>query len=110
MRRTPLALAAILAALPAVAAGPGGARQQALLRLLRQDCGSCHGMTLRGGLGSPLTPEALAGKPDDLLVTTILDGRPGTAMPPWRSEITPEEARWLVARLRRGLAPREGLR
>jgi cytochrome c55X len=33
----------------------------------------------------------------------ILDGIPGTPMPPWRSELTPAEAAWLVDRLRRGL-------
>ena len=28
--------------------------------------------------------KALAGKPGDSLVATLLDGRPGSAMPPWR--------------------------
>jgi len=32
-------------------------RQTELLYLLKQDCGSCHGMTLQGGLGSSLLPE-----------------------------------------------------
>lgn len=75
-------------------------RQAALENMLRQDCGSCHGMTLRGGLGPPLLPENLAGKPDAFLMETILSGRPGTAMPPWRGFFSADEAAWLVRRLR----------
>ena len=78
---------------------PEAARRQALLHLLREDCGACHGLTRQGGLGSPLTAAALAGKPADSLVATILDGRPGTAMPPWRPFISEQEARWLVEHL-----------
>ena len=72
--------------------------------MLRQDCGSCHGMTLKGGLGSPLLPANLAGKPDELLVDTVLNGRPDTAMPPWRAQLTREDAAWLVELLRKGLS------
>src|SRR4030065_599626 len=41
------------------------ARQQALRHLLAQDCGSCHGLTLRGGLRPALTREGLGGKPPE---------------------------------------------
>lgn len=75
-------------------------RQNALLDLLHQDCGSCHGMTLKGGLGPALLPSTLQGKPDALLTETILKGRAGTAMPPWRELITAEEALWLVHQLK----------
>jgi cytochrome c55X len=78
-------------------ASPLATERQAQLRyLLDQDCGSCHGLTRRGGLGPSLQVEALAGKPRLALVSTILDGHPGTAMPPWRSLLRPEEAEWLV--------------
>jgi cytochrome c55X len=79
------------------------AREAQLKYLLQQDCGSCHGMTLKGGLGPALLPNNLKDKPDALLVATILDGRAGTAMPPWRSELTEGEAEWLVEQLRRGV-------
>lgn len=82
--------------------GPPGARQDELLHLLRQDCGSCHGLTLRGGLGPALTPSMLQPRSDEVLVATILHGRPGTPMPPWRFAIAPDEAQWLVMRLRAG--------
>lgn len=79
------------------------ARQAQLKYLLQQDCGSCHGMTLKGGLGPALLPNNLKDKPDALLVATILDGRAGTAMPPWRSELTEADAEWLVEQLRMGV-------
>jgi len=79
-------------------------RQDELRYLLRQDCGSCHGMTLKGGLGPALTVDALRGKPPQLLLNTVLDGRPGTAMPPWRELLTEAEASWLVEEMLRGVA------
>jgi len=78
-------------------------RQAQLKYLLAQDCGSCHGMTRKGGLGPALLPNNLEGKPDALLVATILDGRTGTAMPPWRGLLTEAEAVWLVQQLRQGV-------
>jgi len=100
-----MALAMLLSATAAFAAGPAPARQAELARLLRDDCGACHGMTRQGGLGSPLTAAALAGKPSEGLVATVLQGRPGTAMPPWQPFMTQDEARWLIERLQAGDAP-----
>lgn len=98
------ALAAVALATGAAVAQdrPPAARQGQLLHLLQQDCGSCHGLSLRGGLGPPLTPATLESRTDEVLVATILHGRPGTPMPPWRFAIAPEEAQWLVSRLRAG--------
>lgn len=81
-------------------------RQRELVHMVRQDCGSCHGMTLKGGLGSPLLPENLRDKPVEGLVATILQGRPGTAMPPWKALLTEPEAEWIVTRLLAGF-PKE---
>jgi cytochrome c55X len=78
---------------------PDSARQRELLVLLKQDCGSCHGMRLTGGLGPALTPEALRTKPAESLAATIVYGRTGTAMPPWRRFMSEAEADWLVARM-----------
>jgi cytochrome c55X len=119
--RTRIALAVVLTAVSAIAAAGGAAvegpvaavalaaaaapdapRARELLRLLKQDCGSCHGMRLTGGLGPALTPEALRTKPAESLVATIVSGRPGTAMPPWRRFVSEAEAQWLVARLLAG--------
>lgn len=98
-----LAMIPLLAMGQASLAGPSGARQLELRHLLIQDCGSCHGMTLKGGLGPALRPANLEGKPDELLINTILLGRPGTAMPPWQPMLTHEEAVWLVEQLRAGV-------
>lgn len=80
-------------------------RQTELHDLLLQDCGSCHGMTLKGGLGPALTPEALKHKSRELIEVTILDGRSGTPMPPWKNILTKHEVHWLVNTLYRGVAP-----
>jgi cytochrome c55X len=79
-------------------------RQAALRHLLLHDCGSCHGLAMRGGLGRPLLPETLAGRSDAALVEVILQGIRGTPMPPWRNELTAEEAHWMVQALRQGVA------
>lgn len=74
-----------------------------LEHMVKQDCGSCHGLTMRGGLGRPLTQEALAGKSPDTIAAVILDGIPGTAMPPWRPLLTEDEALWMANYLKRGM-------
>lgn len=98
------AFALSIASLGAPAAAPAldEARARELVRLVRQDCGSCHGMALKGGLGPPLLPESLAGKPVDSLIATVLRGRPGTPMPPWDRFLSADEAQWVVEVLRRG--------
>lgn len=77
-------------------AEPGAQRQGELLNMLRHDCGSCHGMTLAGGLGPPLTSQALAGRTRESLIATIRHGRPGTPMPPWAALLSDEDVEWLV--------------
>lgn len=103
MVRWAVPLVLVLAAGHSTAESPDPARQADLLHLLRHDCGSCHGLTMKGGLGPSLEPASLEGKADDALVAMILDGIPGTPMPPWRPELTAAEAAWLVDQLRRGL-------
>jgi cytochrome c55X len=77
-------------------------RQQYLQNFLTQDCGSCHGLTMRGGLGPALLPENLKGKSAEYITATILDGRTGTAMPPWKPILSPEDARWMADTLLQG--------
>jgi len=70
--------------------------------MVLHDCGACHGMSLKGGLGPALTPAMLDGKSDDQLVEVILDGRENTAMPPWNSLLDADEATWIVKQLKSG--------
>ena len=85
-----------------VAEAPNASRRDELITLVRQDCGSCHGLTLKGGLGPALLPETLKHQPASSLKATILHGRPGTAMPPWQRFMTEPEADWIVANLQKG--------
>ncbi|HWQ38003.1 MAG TPA: cytochrome c [Burkholderiales bacterium] len=107
-----LALAASLALAAQAAcavdpAEPSLARRQELAHLIRHDCGACHGLRLTGGLGPALDPSSLRGKPPENLTRIILDGRPGTAMPGWRTFLSEREARWLTEALMRGLDSEE---
>ena len=77
-------------------------RKAELERLVLQDCGSCHGLTLKGGLGPDLRAETLAGIPPEALTEIVLDGVPGTAMPPWRPLLSEAEARWIAEYLLKG--------
>ncbi|MBT2295818.1 c-type cytochrome [Pseudomonas fluorescens] len=86
-----------------VLAAPDHPRQAQLQHLLVQDCGACHGLHLTGGLGPPLTREALAGKSRDSLIATVTQGRPGSAMPGWAPLLGPDDIRWLVDRLLQGI-------
>lgn len=81
---------------------PPAERQHELVRLVRQDCGMCHGLRLSGGLGPPLTPDALRERSGAELAATILHGRPGTPMPPWRSLLDATDAHWIARQLLAG--------
>ena len=96
---------ATVGASPATRAEPDGATRQRLAHLLVQDCGSCHGLTLQGGLGKPLLPEDVSDRSVEVLAEIILDGIPGTPMPPWRGLVTADEALFLAETLKRGPTP-----
>lgn len=82
---------------------PSPERQRELSRFVRQECGFCHGLHLTGGLGSPLTSETMKYRPTELMVTVILKGIPGTAMPAWKPHLSETDARWIVRALQEGL-------
>lgn len=74
-----------------------------LEHMVQQDCGSCHGLTMKGGLGRPLTLEALDALDPQAIAAIILDGVPGTAMPPWRPLLREDEALWIANYLKKGM-------
>ena len=110
-RRRPLPLLILtLALLPAWAQAdePGPERQAQLIRMVRQDCGSCHGIQLTGGLGPELTQARMLDIPFDSLLATIYNGRPGTPMPGWKSMISEADATWIARPLQAGFPLESG--
>ena len=104
MKRTALiVLSLLLSSQAAQASDISSARESELLNLLKHDCGSCHGLSLKGGLGPALTPEVLRQKPIEYISATILYGRSGTPMPPWRPFMSEREANWLAQRIKEGV-------
>ena len=101
--------AALAQPAPLTVPAPSAERQSALVRMVRQDCGSCHGMRLTGGLGPAITPQALEGKPLLSMASTIYGGRPGTPMPGWSAMLTLEESHWVAQQLAEGF-PEESRR
>jgi cytochrome c55X len=99
-----LALSLALAIPALVSAAPTPEREAELRNLLIQDCGSCHGLRLRGGLGPALLAEQLQGKSTDYISTVILQGRAGSAMPGWSTLLSDAEARWIAELLLQGQA------
>ena len=79
------------------------ARQSELMYLLKQDCGSCHGMTLKGGLGPPLTVERLGQRSTGELAGIIRNGIRETPMPRWEGILNDDEIAWMVKQLQQGI-------
>jgi len=77
-------------------------RQKQLVRMVRQDCGACHGLRLTGGLGPAITPSALPERTPEFVMISILYGRPGTPMPGWGKMLSEAEARWIAEHLLAG--------
>lgn len=77
-------------------------RQNELTYMVQQDCGSCHGMTLKGGLGPSLLPERISVLPRQYLIEAVTHGRQGTPMPPWGPLLKQNEIEWIVDQLKLG--------
>lgn len=71
-------------------------RKEELHHMLLHDCGSCHGMTMKGGLGPALTPDALRDRNPATLAATVKYGRPGTPMPPFEGLLSVDDINWII--------------
>lgn len=100
--RVPAAALLLVGIMTNAAAEPDVMRQRELVHIVRQDCGSCHGLTLQGGLGPALTAAALHEREEASLAATIMHGRPGTPMPPFRGILDDSEVHWIARQLRAG--------
>jgi len=71
-------------------------RAAELRHLVEQDCGACHGMTRKGGLGPDIRAETLQGRDAEGLAQIIKDGIPDTAMPPWGPLLADQDINWIA--------------
>lgn len=104
-RRRSLAVITLLSGLlivPVTSVGSEAVEQARLTNLVIQDCGSCHGLTLRGGLGPPLRPDSLERLPVEAIAAIIREGVAGSAMPPWKALLSSEEIHWISRQLKSG--------
>lgn len=67
-----------------------------LTSIVKNDCGSCHGMQLRGGLGPSLVTVDFKKKDSLTMFNIIKYGKPGTPMPPWKNHLSDTEIEWIV--------------
>ncbi len=100
--RNSLLVCVLAAGMAWPAAAQEKSREAELTALVRQDCGSCHGMTLKGGLGGPLQPSDIAHLEADGIAQIILEGVPGKPMPPWRGLLSETDVAWIARKLKEG--------
>jgi nitrite reductase (NO-forming)/hydroxylamine reductase len=65
-------------------------------KMFEKECQGCHGPNHEGGVGADLRPTQIAKKNAYTLSETILNGRPGTAMPPFESKMNKADAQKMV--------------
>lgn len=89
-------------ATPEAPAGPVGEGDPANGELVfTQYCSSCHGPDAAGGaLGPTLVSADVATNDDEYCRETIINGRSGTAMPPWSGTLSAQEIEDVISFLR----------
>ena len=86
-----------VAALAVVSTGLfAGTSNMNVEKMFEKECQGCHGPNHEGGVGADLRPNKLKGKNAYKLVQTILNGRPGTAMPAWSNKMNKADAQKMV--------------
>ena len=62
-------------------------------KIFAASCAACHGANRQGipGFAPALTPDSLAARSDTEIRSAIADGRPGTAMPPFKASLSPDK-------------------
>ncbi len=71
-------------------------RAAELENMVLQDCGSCHGLTRKGGLGPDIRAKTLADYQAAGLAGIIKYGIDGTPMPPWGPLLSDDEINWIA--------------
>ncbi len=65
-------------------------------KMFEKECQGCHGPNHEGGVGADLRPDKLEKKNAYTMAEVILNGRPGTAMPPFANKMTKADAQKMV--------------
>ena len=79
------------ALVPVIETAPNAPLEEQARQVFGQICATCHG---REGGGTRIAPSLQAFKgTDEQFIGTVLEGRQGTAMAPYRSVFSPEVAR-----------------
>ncbi len=65
-------------------------------KMFEKECQGCHGPNHEGGVGADLRPAKLDKKNAYTLAEVILNGRPGTAMPPFVEKMNQADAQKMV--------------
>ena len=65
-------------------------------KMFEKECQGCHGPNHEGGVGSDLRPSQITKKNSYVLAETILNGRAGTAMPPFANKMNKGDADKMV--------------
>ncbi len=65
-------------------------------KVYKQQCQGCHGSAHQGGVGATLKPKVLKRANAQMLASTILNGRAGTAMPAWKHLFSKNAAAGMV--------------
>jgi len=95
MRLNKLVMSA--AALAVVSSGLfAGTSNMDVAKVFEKECQGCHGPNHEGGVGADLRPKVIAKKNSYMLAETILNGRPGTAMPQFKESFTKADADKMV--------------
>lgn len=64
--------------------------------VFERECQGCHGPKHQGGVGSDIRPAVVKPKNSQMLAEKILNGVPGTAMPPFKQTMSKNEAAKMV--------------
>ena len=86
-----------IAALAVVSTGLiAGTSNMDVEKVFERECQGCHGPNHEGGVGSDLRPTVIAKKNAYKLSEVIMNGKAGTAMPPFKEKMNKDDADKMV--------------
>lgn len=86
-----------VAAMAVVSSGVfAGTSHMKVEEVFEKECQGCHGPNHEGGVGSDLRPNVIGKKNSHMLAETVLNGRAGTAMPPFKEKFSKDDADKMV--------------